>query len=201
MVTRDLLIGAGIGAALTFMADPQSGRRRRALARDKVVRASRKTRDAFDATARDVANRTSGIVAATRGRFGERAVDDSRLLERVRARLGRVCSHPRAIDVDVSDRIVTLRGPILAAEVDDVIAAVGSVRGVASVANDLEPHLSSEGVPSLQGEGRVAGSSLDILQRNWAPATQALVTVAGVAATAVWMAAYARHRAEPRAVA
>jgi gas vesicle protein len=201
MVTRDVLIGAGIGAAVAFIADPQSGRRRRALARDQFVHASRKTRDALDATARDVANRTSGIVAATRSRLTDRSVDDRRLLERVRARLGRASSHPRAIDVDVCDRVVTLRGPILANEVDDLLAAVGSIPGVASVANDLEPHLSSDGVPALQGEARGSRRGFAVLRRNWPPATQALMTAASVAATAVCMAAYARHRAEPRIIA
>jgi hypothetical protein len=35
--------------------------------------------------------------------------------------------------------------------------------------------------------------SLNIMQSNWAPATQALVTAAGLAATAVCVAAYARR--------
>jgi gas vesicle protein len=193
MATRDLLLGIGIGAALQFIADPRTGRRRRALATDQLVRASRKTRDALDATARDVTNRTSGIAAAARARWTDEDVDDWRLLERVRAKLGRACSHPRAIDVDVAEGAITLRGPILAAEVDNLLAAVGGVRGVLSVTNALEPHESAEGVPALQGHGNVADPELDILQRHWAPATQALVTAAGLAATAVCMAAYARR--------
>ena len=44
MNTRDVVIGAGMGAALAFMLDPQGGGRRRALVRDKMVWASRKTR-------------------------------------------------------------------------------------------------------------------------------------------------------------
>src|SRR5438093_13094431 len=91
VMTRDMLMGVGIGAALLFIADPRGGRRRRALARDQFVRASRKTRDALDATARDVANRTSGIVAAARGRWADDDVDSRRLIERVRAKLGRAC--------------------------------------------------------------------------------------------------------------
>jgi hypothetical protein len=193
MVTRGMLMGIGIGAALVFIADPRSGRRRRALARDQFVRANRKTRDALDATARDIANRTTGIVAAARGRMGEESVDDRLLLERVRAKLGRACSHPHAVDVEVAEGTVTLRGPILANEVDRVLATVQGVRGVRSVTNELEAHDSPEGIPALQGVGSVADPSLDILQSNWAPATQALVTAAGLAATAVCMAAYARR--------
>lgn len=193
MLTRDMLMGIGIGAALMFVADPHSGRRRRALTRDQFVRASRKTRDALDATARDVANRTTGVVAAARGRLGEGSVDDRRLTERVRAKLGRSCSHPHAIDVDAADGTVILRGPILANELDTVLATVRGVRGVRTVTNELETHDSPEGVPALQGVGSVADPSLDILQSHWAPATQALVTAAGLTATAICVAAYARR--------
>jgi gas vesicle protein len=193
MVMRGMLVGIGIGAALMFIADPRSGRRRRALARNQFVRASRKTRDALDATAKDVANRTTGVVAAARGQWGEEGVDDQQLIERVRAKLGRACTHPHAIEADVAAGTVTLRGPILANEVDRVLAAVRGVRGVRAVTNELHPHDTPEGVPALQGVGRVADPSLDILQSNWAPATQALIAAAGFAMTAACVAAYARR--------
>ena len=194
MVMRDMLIGVGIGAALAYVADPRTGRRRRALARDQFVRATRKTREALDATARDLANRTSGIVASARGRWTDYHVDDRRLTERVRAVLGRASSHPRAIDVYVSDGVVTLTGPILAEEVTGLVEAVCDVRGVQTVDNNLTVYSSTEGIPSLQGQGRVGEPSLDILQSNWAPATQALVAAAGLA-TALCIANYARRAA------
>lgn len=193
MNSRDLLIGASIGATVAYMLDPNGGSRRRAMARDKVVRASRKTRDGLDATARDLANRSRGVAAATRSRLGRQEVDDTILIERVRAKLGRVCSHPHAIDVEADGGDVTLRGPILANEVNRLLAVAAGVRGVQSVTNELEPHETADGVPSLQGEGRVAGPALDIMQRNWAPATQALVAVAGLAATGMAVAAYGRR--------
>ncbi|MBI2189140.1 MAG: hypothetical protein HYU37_18745 [Acidobacteria bacterium] len=59
----------------------------------------------------------------------------------------------------------------------------------------LEPHESPEGIPSLQGEGRVAGPTLDILQRNWAPATQALVALTALALLGMGMAFYTRSEA------
>jgi hypothetical protein len=194
MNSRDIAVGAGIGAVLAFIFDPQVGGRRRALVRDKFVRATRKTRDGVDAVSRDFANRTRGIAAATRARLGHEEVDDWRLVERVRARLGRVVSHPRAIDVHVSNGAVTLIGPILAGEVDRVVSAVASVRGVEAVLNELEPHESAAGVPSLQGGGRVPGR-LDILQRSWAPTTQALVGMAALAATAIAISATRRRAA------
>lgn len=196
---KQLLFGVGLGMAAAYMFDPSRGRRRRTLASNQVTRASRKTRDAIDATVRDMTNRTKGIVAATRGRIANENVDDTTVVERVRAKLGRVCSHPRAIGVEAADGDVTLRGPVLASEMTDLLAVVAAVRGVRSVTNELELHESAEGVPSLQGAGNVAGPTLDILQRNWAPGTQALVTVACLAATGVCLAAYAgpgRHRTQ-----
>jgi gas vesicle protein len=188
-----LLIGVGVGAAIAYMLDPNRGRRRRALVADQVRRASGKTRDAIDATMRDMTNRAVGIAAATRARLAHDDVDDATLIERVRATLGRVCSHSRAIDVEVDDGNVTLRGPRLRNELDTVLGGVAAVRGVRSVNNELELHVSAEGVPSLQGSSNVAGPTLDVLQRNWAPGTQALVAAAGLAATGVCIAAYARR--------
>lgn len=192
-MNANLLVGLGVGATLAYMLDPNLGRRRRAVARDKMRRVARKTRDGMDATARDVANRTRGIAAEARARLSDEPVDDARLVERVRAKVGRMSSHPRAIDVSARDGQVTLTGPILARELDDLMAAVAAVGGVRGITNQLEPHETSDAVPALQGEGAVQGERLDILQRNWSPATQALVTVAGLAATGVCLAAYTRR--------
>jgi hypothetical protein len=188
MNTGSLLTGVGVGAALAFALDPTTGTRRRAILRDQLVRASRKTRDGVDATARDLANRTRGVAASTRARFSKEEVDDPRLLERVRARLGRACSHPRAIEVHVQEGAVTLRGPALSREIPSLLTTVSNVPGVRTVTNELEPHEFNDGVPPLQGRGRLLQPRLDIFQRNWAPATQALVAAAGLAATGMWLA-------------
>lgn len=74
-----------------------------------------------------------------------------------------------------------------------MLAATANVRGVVSVTNTLTAYESADGIPALQGEGSIAGSTFDILQPKWAPATQAFVTAAGVAATAVCVAAYLRR--------
>jgi osmotically-inducible protein OsmY len=199
MKGRDLVAGAGIGAALAYILDPNRGNYRRAIVRDKVTRATRITRDGLSTTARDVGNRMRGIAAATNGRLYSEDVSDERLVERVRAKLGRACSHPRAIDVFARDGEVTMRGPILAHEVEGVIALTSSVRGVRQVINELEAHASSEGVPSLQGDGRVAEPAWDILQHRWAPATKALVSVSALA-TGLCLAAYARRGREGQAL-
>jgi hypothetical protein len=183
MHTKELMIGACAGSALMFMLDPNGGQRRRALIRDKAVRASRKTRDGLGATARDLSNRAAGVAASTTGRWSSEEVDDEVLVARVRAKLGRVTTHPHAISVEAADGRVTLRGPILAAELANVLSATASVRGVKAVNSALEQHATNEGVPSLQGEGRLAGPSLN--PRGWSPTTRALVGASAIAAGAL----------------
>jgi hypothetical protein len=156
----------GIGAAVAFIANPRAGRRRRA-------------RYSFDATARDIAPRASGI-------------DDRQLLERVRAKLGRVVSHPRAIVAEVTDGHVRLEGAILSREVDGLLATVHAVPGVISVINELEAHESADSVPALRGEGSFAGSSMRVLRRRWGRG-RGLVTAAGLAAMAIGAASLVRR--------
>jgi uncharacterized membrane protein len=64
-----MLTGMGLGAAAAYLLDPVNGRRRRARARDSMVRAARKSGDAAGATSRDVANRSRGLAAMTRARW------------------------------------------------------------------------------------------------------------------------------------
>ena len=199
MTGRDLLAGAGVGAALAFMLDPDRGRRRRALVRNKMARVARVAREELDATSRDLSNRARGIVATTAPRFStdQDEVPDAVLVERVRAKLGRVCSHPRAIDVIASNGEVTLSGPILAAEAENVMAYVASVRGVRNVVNGLDVRQSAEGIPALQGQGRTANWGLNVAPRTWAPSTRVLVGASALA-SAVCLAAYARRSATDR---
>jgi len=58
------VLGAGIGAGLMFLLDPQMGKRRRAVFRDKTVSFSRHASAVVDKTARDLRNRTYGTVVA-----------------------------------------------------------------------------------------------------------------------------------------
>ncbi len=121
-----LLAGVAIGAGTMFLLDPDRGGRRRALIRAKA--------------------------ANLRGILAPGSPDARQLIERVRAELGRVVSHPRAIDVSVlHDGCVGLTGPVLTTEADAVLGAIARVRGVARVEDNLERHATAENVPALQG--------------------------------------------------
>src|SRR2546430_14268417 len=94
--SRSSLIAAGVGAALMFLLDPSRGVRRRAIVRDKIARAARKTRDAAGVTRRDLANRMTGADAQARSRAADEPADGRAVCERLRAGLGPVPSHPPA---------------------------------------------------------------------------------------------------------
>jgi gas vesicle protein len=70
----DLLLAFGAGLALgavaMFVFDPQQGRRRRALARDKLVHARHAATDYVEGKAKDLRNRAQGLAAETRGALG-----------------------------------------------------------------------------------------------------------------------------------
>ena len=125
---RSSLIGASVGAGLMFLFDPSRGARRRALVRDKVVRAARTTRNAAGATTRDLGQRLTGVAARTRSRLADDAADDRIVCERVRSELGRVASHPHAIPVASNGGVVTLSGDVLASEAPAIVSAVGGIR-------------------------------------------------------------------------
>jgi hypothetical protein len=117
-------------------------------------------------------------------------VDDRRMLKRVRAELGRVSSYPDAIDVQLNNGTVTLRGPVLNAEVADILTGVESMPGVRSLLYELDGYDSAEGIPSLEGHGSVS-QALDLRSGHWAPTARAAVT-AGLVATGAWAMMRAR---------
>jgi len=79
-------------------------------------------------------------------------VPDDTLVQRVRSRMGRAVSHPHAVEVAADGGHVTLRGPVLAGEVKDLISAVERVPGVSAVDDRLEVHTRDDAVAALQGE-------------------------------------------------
>jgi uncharacterized membrane protein len=181
-MTRDnLLNGLLIGAGLMYYLDPDRGRRRRAIVRDQVVHYGHRADRAMDTAARDIRNRAVGMASEARGRIrGTEDATPAVVEARVRSALGRAASHPGALGASADhDGRITLTGPVLADEVDRVISAVESVRGVRDVIDRMEIHQSPAGVPGLQGIGRVPRQRLDVLQENWAPATRLLMGLLG----------------------
>lgn len=169
-----LLAGLGVGALATYLFDPSRGRRRRAIAKDKIVSISRRmaseVTDGLSKASRDAANRLSGFRAEARSALvSDENISDEKLTARVRSKLGRVVSHPQAIEVESHAGTINLRGPILKYEVGNLLSTVASVRGVKDVVNDLEIHTERD-IPALQGGVPRPGMRCEINQSNWSPA-------------------------------
>lgn len=171
--------GLGIGTGLMFLLDPNQGKRRRAMLRDKCYSAARKTGEGMEVTARDLRNRTYGLVSDVQSRFSSAPGDDAVLIDRVRAKLGRIVSHPRAIDVSVQNGRATLSGPILTAEVPQLLACVNRISGVNQVVNQLEAHDEPGNHPKLQGGRERQGNRFEFFQENWSPAARFIAGAAG----------------------
>ena len=74
-----VLTGVGVGAGLMYILDPDRGRRRRALARDKATSTWNRSEKYVGTMSRDLANRSRGLVhdakAALAGRGHEEGAD------------------------------------------------------------------------------------------------------------------------------
>jgi hypothetical protein len=149
------LLAAGIaaGAMAMYFFDVVSGRRRRALLRDKIVGAGHDA--AYFAQAKG-----KRAVDHMRGVFATRHLDrvtrteplsDQQLQYRIRARLGRVVSHPKSVHVDVNQGRVSLTGHILSKELDKLLNEVRHNVGVVAVDNQLVCHDSAAHISELQG--------------------------------------------------
>jgi uncharacterized membrane protein len=177
----NFLTGATVGAGFLYYFDPVLGNRRRALVRDQINHAFNKAGDSIDATVRDLQNRSYGLLAEARGCLTSDNSDDEIIAQRVRSKMGRHVSHPSSIEVSAHNGVVHLSGPILTHEVDDLVCAVKSVRGVEDVVDNLELHESAENISALQGGRHRTGAPVDVMQANWSPTTRLLMGAAGTA--------------------
>ncbi len=170
--------GLLVGAGLMYFLDPVRGRKRRARIGELALHARRVERDLVGKAVRDASHRAHGLGERVKHPMSD-VVADGVLQGRVRAALGRVISHPRAIEVEARGGAVVLRGPIFTREADAAIGCVHRVAGVHEVIDRLERHASAD-VPSLQGEGRPARPP----RQAWRPAMRmgAIATGAGLAA-------------------
>jgi hypothetical protein len=172
--------GVLLGAGAMYLFDPEYGRRRRARLRDRAVHASKAARVIGGATSRDVEHRLAGAAARVARELRDEPLPGDNVLEaRVRARLGRLVSHPHAIAVSAKEGTVTLTGPVLEAEVEQLLAGVAHVTGVRAVDNRLEGHATANGVSALQGPGPKHVEGMFETWRRWTPAARLAAGLAG----------------------
>jgi hypothetical protein len=190
-----MIAGAALGVAAAYAFDPSLGRQRRHMLRDRLSRTARQARRFADVAARDVRNRAHGAQArleTIRDRSEE--ISDRVLAERVRAKLGRYVSHPKAIAVAALGGNVDLSGDVLEGEYENALKAVAAVRGVRAIEDRLIIHRNADGVPSLQGGKTPTGEPGELEQRNWAPALRLAAGSIGLALLAYAAAGRGRPR-------
>ena len=168
---RALLTGLGLGAGWMYLFDPQVGRRRRSLLRDQFVSSIHHAGCWFDKALRDARHRLEGVVAEVQGTFDCSTPSDETLVERVRATLGHVASHPRLMEVHVDQGRVTLTGHAPSDEIPCIVSCVSNVRGVRSFDNQLDSELGPDVTNDGQRRRRVQ-PHIDVMRENWAPSTR-----------------------------
>ncbi len=155
-IGRGLSLFAGIayGAGMMYLLDPDAGRRRRALVRDKIVRVRHEAQWWAEQQARNLMNNLRGNIAEFRARARETEVPDEHLERRVRAAIGHVTSHPGALEVIARDGHVTVRGPAFVGERERIEERLSKTRGVRGCTFELREQAEAGSTPGLQGKPR-----------------------------------------------
>lgn len=176
MSTLTKTMGAAtVGGLLVYFLDPDTGKRRRALVRDRATNLVKEADRAIGKASRDLSNRARGTVAEARSLLPLRGVSDEVLVEQVRARIGRVVSFPHFVEVSARDAAVTLRGAALESEIENLVSTVKSIRHVSSVRNDLRAYKRPQDVPGIQ---QVATKRRGAAP-GWTPAARLAMGVGG----------------------
>ena len=141
-------IGAlAAGALAMYYLDPQLGRERRALLAQWMA-GGRQPRGGI------VVRRRAGRAQLRAGTAD--AASDAALRSEITARLGRLVSHPRAIDVRVENGIVRLSGDVLAKERDGLLLQVQDIPGVQMLVNAMTAHDTPTSIGALEAREEAA---------------------------------------------
>jgi len=134
-----LMLAAGVGAGLMYFFDPNRGRARRAMARDKAVKIYHEGVEETERVIEDLENRATGLAHEAEALLhSTEPVDDETLVARIRAKLGRLVSRPHRVGVTAVKGHVTLAGQVRPNESDSLVLAVRAMAGVKEVENRLE---------------------------------------------------------------
>lgn len=118
-----LLGGLGLGASILLLLGAQKGYQA-ATSRPKTL-----------PQVRDWAR---GFMSETGNLFRRRTVSDATLVAQAQSRLNRLVSRPSAVEITANQGQLTLSGPVLDRECEDLLASVASIRGVKEVVNRLD---------------------------------------------------------------
>ena len=88
---------------MMYLFDPNRGRTRRAIARDKAASLYSASGEVVARTAQDLRNRAAGVASSTKSMWKSEPVSDEKLVARVRSKMGRYVSHPHAVHVEANN--------------------------------------------------------------------------------------------------
>jgi uncharacterized membrane protein len=163
-----------------YLADPAWGRRRRSVLRDKARSVVHEGEVALERAVRDLGHRVSGRVAEARSLVQDDSASDRVIAERVRARIGRLVSHPHAISSTVEGGRVILTGDLLRDELGMLYAGLSGVRGVRAIEQRLELYAPEDRVATLTGDRKAPRPRyLFLLNRRWSPASRLIAAALG----------------------
>lgn len=127
-----LVGGAAIGAGLMYILDPNRGRARRSMLRERGIRAVHIAQREANKQLRNAGNHLVGRMREIKSSVRHRSSDisDDIVLDRVRAQLGRDIRHMRMLDFTVQDGCVIVAGPALRGEAEKIRRRLRKTRGV-----------------------------------------------------------------------
>ena len=128
------VFGAILGATAMYLLDPHRGARRRAMVMRGIAEL-----DDLKGAAIGQARRLRNRARAGQGPDEEAMhPDDDLVYGRVLGVASTAMTNPSELSITVREGVVTLRGPVYAHEVDDLILGVEKLRGVTRVDDRLE---------------------------------------------------------------
>jgi len=184
-----MLGGISLGALAMYLADPDRGRQRRAVAQETLRSAMSSTGDAIGVARRDLGSRMQGLREQAGSMLTRRKeqLDDQLLKARVYQQVSSIASQPGAIDIDVNHGCVTLSGRVPAHERQQLIDAARDVEGVSEVEDYLDTQEASASF--LTGRGTGAYQVQEVLENiaGMSPRMRNLALVAGAAFGLYWL--------------
>ncbi len=135
---------AGIGTMFFF--DPDDGRHRRALVRDKLLHYSKKAPRMIQNAHINILNRLHGLVYDIARSFQpEPGVADDVLEGRVLSKVGHVMEKPGVIEVKARNGVISLSGPVYPEESEKLLTTIAIIPGVQKIENHLKKRQVSRG--------------------------------------------------------
>ena len=122
-----------------YLLDPQKGRGRRAVLKDKTVALANAEKRAATAVLRNATNRMKGIThTARKALTSKTALSDHKLIQSIKSALGHVVEDVAGLEINCEGGRVKLSGRIGDTEIEKVLKAVWGVPGVLAVEHLLE---------------------------------------------------------------